>query len=51
MPNAVVTSHMGGRSPEGIDHIETVLADNMRRFAAGEPLMNVIDKRLGYKIQ
>ncbi len=51
LPNAVVTSHVGGRSPEGIDNIEGVLVDNLRRFAKGAPLMNVIDKRLGYKIQ
>lgn len=51
MPNVVVTSHVGGRSPEGVDNIEGVLVENLRRFARGEPLLNVIDKRLGYKIQ
>ena len=51
MSNVVVTSHVGGRSPEGVDNIEGVLVDNLRRFAKGEPLLNVIDKRLGYKIQ
>jgi phosphoglycerate dehydrogenase-like enzyme len=51
MPNVVITSHVAGRSQEGVENIETLLVENLRRFAKGEPLMNVIDKRLGYKIQ
>ena len=51
MANVVITSHVAGRSPEGVDNIEAVLVENLRRFARGEPLVNVIDKRLGYKIQ
>ncbi len=42
-------------SPHTADHTETWLQDavelfleNYRRFAAGEPLLNVTDKRLGY---
>ena len=51
MANVVITSHVAGRSPEGVDNIEAVLVENLRRFARGEALVNVIDKRLGYKIQ
>ena len=51
MPNVVVTSHVAGLSPEGYGNVDRVLVENMRRFAKGEPLLNVVDKRLGYKVQ
>ena len=51
MPNVVVTSHVAGLSPEGYGNMDRVLVENMRRFAKGELLLNVVDKRLGYKVQ
>ena len=44
MPNVIITPHVAAASvhvPKR--HLETLL-ENLRRFAAGEPLMNVVDK-------
>ena len=47
-PNMIFTQHSGGFSPERqIRHIG-LLADNVRRYANGLPLENVVDKARGY---
>jgi phosphoglycerate dehydrogenase-like enzyme len=45
MPNVIVTPHTAAASPRVAKrHLETLL-DNVRRFLAGQPLRNVVDKR------
>jgi phosphoglycerate dehydrogenase-like enzyme len=47
-PNMMFTQHSGGTSPERqIRHIG-LTADNVRRYAHGLPLLNVVDKLAGY---
>ena len=47
-PTAVLTPHVA-RSPEAGHHRwEPLFAENLRRWAAGEPLLNVVDKARGY---
>lgn len=47
-PNALLTPHIG-RSPEGdLPRWVPLFVENLRRWAAGEPLRNVVDKELGY---
>jgi phosphoglycerate dehydrogenase-like enzyme len=48
LPNVVVTPHIGGQSPEGMDRQWRLWRENVRRFAAGEPLLCVLDKAKGY---
>jgi phosphoglycerate dehydrogenase-like enzyme len=48
MDNVIITPHTAGRSAHGHDRRLDVLADNLRRFAAGRPLVNVVDKARGY---
>ena len=48
MPNVIITPHVAGRSPVTTQRRTALLRENLRRFAAGEPLMNVVDKKLGY---
>ena len=48
LPNVVVTPHIGGQSPEGMDRQWRLWRENVRRFAAGEPLLCVVDKAKGY---
>jgi phosphoglycerate dehydrogenase-like enzyme len=44
MDNVILTPHVAGFSPRIAErHLEVVL-DNVRRFGAGEPLRNVVDK-------
>jgi len=46
--NVIITPHIAGRSDgEGQRYI-ALYKENLRRFAADEPLMNVVDKRKGY---
>ena len=51
MPNVVFAPHSAGYSPEGRGNILRIFKENLRRYLAEEPLMNVVDKRKGYLIQ
>jgi phosphoglycerate dehydrogenase-like enzyme len=44
LPNVLITPHSAGFGPYLDDRRFEVLADNARRFAAGQPLRNVVDK-------
>ena len=48
MENVILTPHMAGLSAHEEDRRIDVLAENLRRFAAGEFLLNVVDKAGGY---
>lgn len=48
VPNLVLTPHCSGSSPQTHDRLWALLTENVRRFAAGQPLLNVCDKRAGY---
>jgi phosphoglycerate dehydrogenase-like enzyme len=45
MPGVMITPHIGGEGPYLDDRRTEILVENCRRFAAGEPLRNVVDKR------
>lgn len=47
-PNVVMTMHTSGWSPDRQVRLINVFADNVRRYAAGLPLVNVVDKARGY---
>ena len=44
MPGVLITPHMAGYGPGLDERRYQVIADNCRRFDAGEPLRNVVDK-------
>jgi phosphoglycerate dehydrogenase-like enzyme len=46
--NVVITPHMSGRSALTMERWQKLYRENLRRFAAGEPLLNVVDKQAGY---
>jgi phosphoglycerate dehydrogenase-like enzyme len=48
LPTMVVSPHMSGSSPAGRDRGLRLFADNIRRFAADEPMTNVVDLAVGY---
>lgn len=48
LPNVVVTPHNGATSDGTLRRHQEIVADNIRRFAGGEPLRNVVDKAAGY---
>ncbi|MGV0741221.1 D-2-hydroxyacid dehydrogenase [Mycolicibacterium sp. XJ870] len=47
-PGAVVTAHMSGDVLGWRDTLAAQFADNARRWLAGRPMLNVVDKKLGY---
>jgi phosphoglycerate dehydrogenase-like enzyme len=47
-PNVLVVPHTGSETIHYTDRALAIVADNLRRFAAGDPLRNVIDRRLHY---
>ena len=51
MPNVVIAPHVGGQSGEGEANLLTAFRENLRRYVAGETLMNIVDKRRGFVIQ
>ncbi|WP_344232089.1 D-2-hydroxyacid dehydrogenase [Kribbella hippodromi] len=47
-PNVTVTAHMSGDVIGWRATLAAQFADNAQRWLAGEPLLNVVDKKLGY---
>jgi phosphoglycerate dehydrogenase-like enzyme len=48
VPNLVISSHMAGDVVGWEDRVLALFFENFRRFARGEPLRFVVDKRRGY---
>ncbi len=48
MPNVLITPHISGMSPHYTDRAVDLFAENLRRYAADEPLLNVVDRERGY---
>jgi phosphoglycerate dehydrogenase-like enzyme len=44
----LITPHSSGHSVEKEERVIEILRENARRLAAGEPLLNVVDKARGY---
>jgi phosphoglycerate dehydrogenase-like enzyme len=47
-PNVIITPHTAGYSPVIARRHLATLVENVRRFAKGEPLLNVVDKSLWF---
>jgi phosphoglycerate dehydrogenase-like enzyme len=47
-PNLLITPHTAGDSSEKERRCVEILRENLQRFARGETLLNVVDKRRGY---
>jgi len=48
MDNAILTYHYAGSNPYYNERAMAIFIDNLCRYRAGEPMRNVVDKRLGY---
>lgn len=46
--NAIITPHIAGRSDQDRSRMVGTIRENIRRFAEGKPLLNVVDKQKGY---
>lgn len=48
LPNVLLSPHSSGLSALYDERAATVFMENLRRYLAGEPLLNVVDKAQGY---
>lgn len=48
MENVIITPHYAGMTPAYDERAMAIFLDNLRRYRAGQPLRNVVDKRIGY---
>jgi len=48
MDNVIITSHCADVTPHYGERAMKIFLDNLQRYRAGEPLRNVVDKRIGY---
>jgi len=48
MENVIITAHYAGATPKYHERALAIFLDNLRRYCAGEPLRNIVDKHAGY---
>lgn len=48
LPNVILTPHVSGATAAYNDRATDLFAENLRRYLAGEPLLNLVDKTVGY---
>lgn len=48
LPNVVLSPHVSGFTPHYDERAMALFAENLRRYVAGEPLLNVVDVQRGY---
>ena len=48
LPGVIITPHVGGSFPGFLDRAVPFFCENLRRYLAGEPLLNRVDPARGY---
>ena len=48
LANVILSPHVSGFTPHYDERAMALFAENLRRYVAGEPLLNVVDVRRGY---
>jgi phosphoglycerate dehydrogenase-like enzyme len=48
MPNVILTPHSATSSQQFRQRLLDLFCENLRRYVAGEPLLNVVDKEAGF---
>jgi phosphoglycerate dehydrogenase-like enzyme len=48
LDNVILSPHVSGITPRYDDHMAALFSENLRRYALGEPLLNLVDRALGY---
>jgi D-3-phosphoglycerate dehydrogenase len=47
-PNVLITPHVGAQSGPRYDDSTRLICENLKRYLAGQPLFNIVDKKLGF---
>lgn len=48
LPNVILTPHIAGLSPNYEQRAVDIFCQNLQRYIAGQPLLNLVDKATGY---
>ena len=48
LPNVIITPHVSATTPFAEEQRNAVIIENLRRYAAGEPMLSVVDVERGY---
>jgi len=48
LPNVIISPRIGGLTEEKWSPLLPIFVENLKRFVAGKPLLNVVNKQLGY---
>ncbi len=48
LPNVIITPHVGAQAASRVDDSTRLAVENLSRFFRGAPLLNLVDKRLGF---
>jgi len=48
LTNAILTPHISGFTPNYEQRAVDIFCENLRRYIAGQPLLNIVDKSTGY---
>jgi phosphoglycerate dehydrogenase-like enzyme len=48
MPNVIITPHISAGSDVRLGRLWIVMRENLRRYAAGERMLSVVDVERGY---
>ena len=48
LPNVIITPHVSAQTSVSKEQRDAVLVENLRRYAAGEPMLSVVDIERGY---
>ena len=48
LPNVLISPHVAGSFHGYMDRVVELFCENLRRYLAGEPLQNVVDREAGY---
>jgi phosphoglycerate dehydrogenase-like enzyme len=51
LPGVIVTPHVAGQSRLRIDQMTDFFCDNLQRYLRGLPLVNLVDKQLGFPVR
>ncbi len=48
LPNVIITSHIAARSANSLKRLSEVYAENVYRYIHGFPMLNIVDKEMGF---
>ncbi len=51
LPNVIITPHVAGQSARRADDMTDFFCHNLARYLGGQPLLNLVDKQLGYPVR